>query len=210
MSDTTVALMRENLVIPEPEEIEILGRPRPNVPPEEFVPFKAGPEGVPPMPDFGDGYRILHSLNPHDEMGSIHWDPDVFEDLYNRIAGKITSNYEDIVQTSRFCLDDADVGLIAYGSECRPVREAVELARYRGIRAGMLKLDTVWPVAEHEIGAVAEQCSLILAVEMNIGKYAGEIERVVCNRCRVQRVTKNRGLVHTPGEILTAIEEAVA
>ncbi len=99
MSDTTIALMRENLVIPEADEIEIVSRPRPSVPPEEFLPFKAGPNGVPPMPDFGDGYRILHSLNPHDETGSIHWDPDVFEDLYDRITGKITDNYDDIVQT---------------------------------------------------------------------------------------------------------------
>lgn len=102
------------------------------------------------------------------------------------------------------------MGLIAYGSECRPVREAVELARAQGIKAGMLKLDTVWPVPEREIAALAGQCSLILAVEMNIGKYAGEIERVVGGRCQVRRVTKNRGLVHTPGEILDAIGEAMA
>jgi 2-oxoglutarate ferredoxin oxidoreductase subunit alpha len=210
MSDTTIALMRENLVIPEADEIEIVDRPRPSVPPDEFLPFKAGPNGVPPLPDFGDGYRILHSLNPHDEMGSIHWDPDVFEDLYDRITGKITHNYDDIVQTERFYLDNAEVGLIAYGSECRPVREAVEIARAQGIKAGMLKLDTVWPVPEREIAALAEQCSRILAVEMNIGKYAGEIERVAGGRCRVQRVTKNRGLVHTPGEILDAIGEATA
>jgi 2-oxoglutarate ferredoxin oxidoreductase subunit alpha len=210
MSDTTIALMRENLVIPEAGEIEIASRPRPSVPPKDFLPFKAGPNGVPPMPDFGDGYRILHSLNPHDETGSIHWDPDVFENLYNRITGKITGNYDDIVRTSQFCLDDATVGLIAYGSECRPVRETVELARARGIKAGMLKLDTVWPVPEREIEALAGQCSLIFAVEMNIGKYAGEIERVVEGRCQVQRITKNRGLVHTPGEILDAILEASA
>ena len=205
MSDTTIALMRENLVIPEADEIEIADRPRPTVPPEKFLPFKAGPNGVPPLPDFGDGYRILHSLNPHDEMGSIHWDPDVFEELYNRITGKISNNYDDIVQTDRVLLDDAEVGLIAYGSECRPAREAVELARAQGVKAGLLKLDTVWPVPDREIAALAEQCSLILAVEMNIGKYAGEIERVVGGRCRVKRVTKNRGLVHTPGEILDAI-----
>jgi 2-oxoglutarate ferredoxin oxidoreductase subunit alpha len=210
MSDTTIALMRENLVIPDADEIEIVGRPRPSVPPEEFLPFRAGPNGVPPMPDFGDGYRILHSLNPHDEMGSIHWDPDVFEALYNRITGKILNNVDDIVRTELYLLEDAEVGLIAYGSECRPVREAVDLARAQGIKAGMLKLDTVWPVPERQISDLAEQCSLILAVEMNIGKYAGEIERVVGGRRQVRRVTKNRGLVHTPGEILQAIGEAVA
>lgn len=209
MSDTTIALMRENLVIPEPEEIDIVNRTKPSVPPEEFLPFQAAPASAPPMPSFGEGYRILQSLNPHDERGSIHWDPDVCEALYERITGKITCNYDDIVQTHCLFLDDAEVGVIAYGSECRPAREAVELARAQGVRAGLLKLDTVWPVAEREIRQVADQCSTILAVEMNIGKYAGEIERVTAERCKVSRVTKNRGVVHTPGEILAAIEEAI-
>lgn len=209
MSETTIALMRENLAIPEPGEIEIVNRTKPSVPPEEFLPFRAPPDGVPPLPAFGDGYRILHSLNPHDERGSIHWDPDVYEALYDRITGKIGRNYSDIVKTESFFLDDAKVGIIAYGSECRPAQEAVGLARAEGVRVGMLKLDTVWPVPEREIRALAQQCSAILAVEMNIGKYAREIERVVAGRCEVRCVTKNRGLVHTPAEILAAMGKVV-
>ena len=210
MSDTTIALMRENLVIPRPEEIEIVNRSKPSVPPEEFLPFKAPSNGVPPLPDLGDGYRILHSLNPHDERGSIHWDPDVYEALYERITGKVAHNYDDIVKTESLFLDDAEIGVIAYGSECRPAREAVELARAQGIRAGLLKLDTVWPVPAREIRALAEQCSTLMAVEMNIGKYVSEIVHVVAGRCKVIPATKYRGLVHTPGEILEAMGEAVA
>lgn len=209
MSDTTIALMREKLVIPAAAEIEIVNRIKPTVPPAEFLPFKALPNGVPPLPKLGDGYRILHSLNPHDEAGNIHWDPVVFDSLYQRIVHKIKTHYDDIVRTTAFYLDDAQVALIAYGSECRPALEAVERARAGGQRVGLLKLDTVWPVPEREISEVASYCPTVLAVEMNIGKYAGEIERVVGGRSRVVRVTKNRGLVHTPGEILEAIGEAV-
>jgi len=207
MSDTTIALMRENFIIPEAKDIETVDREKPQVRPEKFLPFKAGPNGVPPLPDFGEGYRILHSLNPHDEHGSIHWDPDVFEALYERITGKITAHYDDIVRTEGFFLDDAQIHLIAYGSECRAALDAVEQARAKGIKAGLLKLSTVWPVPEREIRALAKRGSTILAVEMNIGKYAAEIERVVGGLCDVVRVTKNRGLVHTPREILEVIEE---
>ena len=56
---------------------------------------------------------------------------------------------------------------------------------------------------------MAEQASKILAVEMNIGKYAGEIERLSGGLCDVVRVTKNRGEVHRPSEIYAAIEEAM-
>jgi 2-oxoglutarate ferredoxin oxidoreductase subunit alpha len=208
MSETTIALMREKLVIPEPDAIKIVNRKKPDVPPEEFIPFRAEKNGIPPLPDFGEGYRILHSLNPHDERGGIAWDPDVFELLYERITGKIKANYDDIVQTEGFFLDDATIVLIAYGSEARPSLDAVREARQGGISAGLLKLATVWPVPEREIRAVAEQADIVLAVEMNMGKYAQEIERIACEYSRVTRVTKNRGLIHTTGEIYRAIEEA--
>jgi 2-oxoglutarate ferredoxin oxidoreductase subunit alpha len=128
--------------------------------------------------------------------------------LYDRIAGKITANRDDIVQTEGYFLDDAEIVLIAYGSENRPSLAAVRRARANGIKAGLLKLITVWPVAEKEIKDVAEQAGTILAVEMNMGKYAGEIERVCCGYCKVNRVTKNRGLIHTTDEIYRALEEA--
>jgi len=207
LSDTTIALMREVLVIPDPDDIEIINRAKPDLPPEEFLPYYAGPDGVPPMPDLGEGYRILHSLNPHDERGDIHWDPDIFERMYARITGKITSHYDDIVQTEGFFLDDAEIALIAYGSECRPALHAAQHARAKGIKAGLLKLATVWPVAEKEIRALAERCVTIVVVEMNMGKYAREIERVSSGLCDVVRVTKNRGSIHTTSEILAAIEE---
>ena len=210
MSETTIALMREKLVIPSPEEIETVNRKKPNVPPSEFLPFKAGPDGIPPLPDFGEGYRIFHSLNPHDEQGGIHWDADVFESLYERIVGKIRHHRDEIIQTEDFYLEDAEIVLVAYGSESRPALDAVKRARARGIKAGLLRLITVWPVPEKEILAVAKQASTILAVEMNIGKYALEIERLAAGFCRVARVTKNRGLVHTSSEIYTAIEEVVS
>jgi len=210
MSETTIALMREKLVIPSPEEIETVNRKKPNVPPSEFLPFKAEPDGIPPLPDFGEGYRIFHSLNPHDEQGGIHWDADVFESLYERIVGKIRHHRDEIIQTEDFYLEDAEVVLVAYGSESRPALDAVKRARDRGIKAGLLRLITVWPVPEKEILAVAKQASTILAVEMNIGKYALEIERLAAKLCRVTRVTKNRGLVHTSSEIYSAIEEVVS
>lgn len=208
MSETTIALMREKLVIPEPDVIKILNRKKPDVPPQEFIPFKAEKNGIPPLPEFGEGYRILHSLNPHDEHGGIAWDPDVFESLYDRIIGKISANYDDIVETQGYFLDDAKIVVIAYGSEARPSLEAVRRAREAGIKAGLLKLATVWPVADRQIRSMAEQANIVLAVEMNTGKYAREIERVCCGYCKVTRVTKNRGLIHTTGEIYQALEEA--
>ena len=207
MSETTIALMRERLDIPKAEDMEIVNRKYTKANPEEYIPFKASPYGVPDFAALGDGYHTIYSLNPHSEEGSIDWDEDVFDKLYKRITGKITENREKIVTTKGFHLDDAELVLVAYGSEIRPCFDAVEMARENGIKAGLLKLETIWPVPERQILEVAQQAKMVISVEMNIGKYAGEIERVCGGHCGTARITKNRGLVHSPEEIYAAVRE---
>ena len=51
MSETTIALMREKLVIPPADQIKVVNRIKPTVPRDEFVPFRAEPNGVPPLPE---------------------------------------------------------------------------------------------------------------------------------------------------------------
>jgi len=209
MSETTIALMRERLDIPDASKIELFNRKYTNLPPEKYKPYAAPEFGCPDAAPIGEGYHTIYSLNPHDEEGHIDWDPDVFDKLYRRITGKVRENRNKICKTETFMMDDAKYAIITYGSEVRPAIEAAQLARESGIKMGVLKLCNVWPVPEEQIAEVSKQMEKIFAVEMNIGKYATEIERVVSGRCPVQRVTKNRGLVHTPEEIHTAIIKGV-
>jgi 2-oxoglutarate ferredoxin oxidoreductase subunit alpha len=207
MSETTIALMRERLEIPSPEKIQIVNRKYTNLSPKDYLPFKAEDNGVPDFAPMGRGYNTIYSLNPHDEAGGIEWDPDVFEKLYKRITGKIRENRDKICRTESFYTDDANVMLVAYGSEVRPALDAVIMARENNMKVGLLKLATVWPVPEVQIREVAKQVNTVIAVEMNTGKYANEIERVCGGLCNVARATKNRGLVHSPEEIYQVIKE---
>ena len=209
MSETTIALMRERLDIPQPDAIDILNRRYTTLPPEEYKPFAAAPLGCPDMAPLAKGYTTIYSLNPHNEVGSIDWDPDDFDRLYKRVCGKIRENSDDICRTQSFYMEDADYALIAYGSEVRPASEAAQRARENGIRLGVLKLCNVWPVPEKAIAEVAGNVSKIFAVEMNNGKYVNEIARVAAGRCEVVPVTKNRGLVHTVSEVYEAVKRGV-
>jgi len=66
---------------------------------------------------------------------------------------------------------------------------------------------TVWPVHENLIKDIAKNVSRIFVVEMNIGKYAKEIERLCLPFCPVNSITKNEGIIHTKEEIYSAIKE---
>jgi len=158
------------------------------------------------MAKFGDGYRVLYTLNPHDKRGMITGDLDVYDELYKRITSKIRRAVDDIVIYQKFNLEDADIAVIAYGSESRSAREAVRKARDEGIKAGLLKLGTVWPFHDKLIESVAEQVKKIIVPEMNLGKYVNEIERASNCIADVVSLPLNKGRIHTSGEILSALK----
>lgn len=207
LSEMTLSLMREKIRLKHPDKLKIVNRKRPTVLPEEFIPFQAGEDGVPPMAEFGDGYRVLYTLNPHDKRGMITGDLDVYDELYKRITGKIRRAVDDIVRYEKYYLEDADIAVIAYGSESRSAREAVRRAREEGIKAGLLKLVTVWPFHYDLIRSVAEQVKKIIIPEMNLGKYVGEIERASDCLTKVVSLPLNKGRIHMSGEILHSIKE---
>ena len=197
--------MRERVKIRDPSEIKIVNRKRPTVPPEECFPFEGEADGVPPMSKLGEGYNVLYTINPHDKRGMITGDPDIYDQLYKRITGKITRAIDDIVKYQTYFLDDADIAVIAYGSESRSALEAVRQARAMGIKAGLLKLVTVWPFHDSLIQGVAESVKKILVPEMNLGRYVNEVKRASECLAEVQSLPLNTGRMHTSSEILSSI-----
>ena len=210
MSEITIALMRERLDIPKASEIELYNRKYTTKSPEDYLPFGPDtPYGCPDFAPLGKGYNTIYSLNPHNEYGSIDWNPDEFERLYKRVCGKISENRDKICRTESFMMEDAEYAIVTYGSEVRPSIDAAKLAREEGMKVGVLKLCNIWPVPEKAIAEVSKNVSKIFAVEMNMGKYVNEISRVAAGRCEVLPITKNRGLIHTSTEILNAMKKGV-
>ena len=107
--------MREGIRIPPPEGLKVVDRKKPLVPRGEFMPFRPDEDLVPRMSEFGDGYNVLYTHNPHDEWGQIAWTPKMYEDLYNRVTEKVASRADEIAMYDSILTDDADIVIIAYG-----------------------------------------------------------------------------------------------
>jgi 2-oxoglutarate ferredoxin oxidoreductase subunit alpha len=152
MTDAEVGHMTEKVVIPPPEEIELYPRRLVTVPPGEYLPFKAGEDLVPPMANFGQGYRFHATGLTHDERGY----PDTADDsaqwpLIQRLIDKIQLNRHDIIQLEEDGLEDAEVVICSYGISARTAMWPMELARKEGIKVGSLRLITVWPFPEERV-----------------------------------------------------------
>jgi len=207
--DAEISHMREKVRIPEKDEIEIVNRKKPSVPPEEYLPFKADEDGIPPMANFGEGYRYHFTGLVHNEKGFPTNNPQEIDSFLRRLNNKIKDHKKDILLTERYFLDDAEVALVAYGSVARAAKKTVKLAREKGIKLGLLKLLTIWPFASEEISELARQVNLIVVPEMNLGQIVLEVERVSQGKCQVESFGRVDGELINPMEILKKIQEEI-
>ena len=205
LSDEVVAHTRETVELPPPDEIHVIDRIAPSVPPEWYIPYEDNSRGVPPMAAFGDGYRYHVTGLVHDVRGFPTQRPDEIEAFMRRLFRKITQGFSEIQITKEFFLDDAKVAVVAYGSVARSAKRAVLDARKRGVKAGLLQLVTLFPFPRLKMEEVLRQCRGVLVPELNMGQISREVHRVNQGKCQVRKLNRIDGNLITPEQILIEI-----
>jgi len=207
MADETVGHMSEKVVIRPVKPEELVERRRPTAPPGKYLPYQPDADLVPPMALAGQGYRFHVTGLTHDERGYPVMTADAHQKLVRRLADKIRVNRKDIIRYEEVGIEDADVIVCAYGITARVARSAVQQAREEGIRAGMLRLITIWPFAEDRIRELARRARAFVVPEINYGQIVLEVERCAGGKKTVL-VPHMGGGMHLPQDILAAIREA--
>ncbi|MGQ4913309.1 MAG: 2-oxoacid:acceptor oxidoreductase subunit alpha [Candidatus Asgardarchaeia archaeon] len=213
LADEILGHLREKLIIPSYHEIEkrIVNRKKPKVPPEEYLPFKPDPDDlVPPMANFGDGYRYYVTGLSHDERGYIVSDLESHGKLVKRLADKIKKNRKKIVRFEQSFIDDARIIVVSYGSESRSVYTAVQKARSKGIKVGLFRPITIWPFPDSELQKVSQDAKVVIVPEMNNVQLGLEVQRVVDTK--VHFLPNPTGFIHAPEviyKIITKVNDSV-
>jgi 2-oxoglutarate ferredoxin oxidoreductase subunit alpha len=208
MTDEVIGHMTEKVIIPPADQIEVIERKKFTGPSDEYLPYRADDDLVPPMVAAGEGYRIHTTGLTHDERGYPAMNAEAHHVLVRRLVDKIRNNVDDIAIIKEDGLDDADVVVVSYGVSARISYRAVELAREAGIRCGMFHLVTVWPFPEEKIRRLAEKVSAFVVPEINLGQVVLEVERCAGGKTDTVLVSNPGGHVHHPNEILQAIQSA--
>ena len=205
LADEVVAHTREKIYLPRLEEVEVIDRIKPNMPPDWYIPYEDNSRGVPPMSVFGDGYRYHVTGLVHDVRGFPTERQDEITAFMGRIFRKITQHLLDIQQIEEEMTQDAEVLVIAYGCVSRSARRAVREARERGVKAGLIQLITLWPFPRQAVEPVLRRARVALVPELNMGQMSREVKRVSQGATRVETLNRVDGNLITPGEILTRL-----
>lgn len=205
--DEVIGHMRERVELPEQESIEIINRKQPSGSPSEYQAYKPDADGVPQMASFGSGYYYHVTGLVHNYQGQPTQSNVLTAELVERLHTKIDNAKDEITLYTEHYLDDAEVLVISYGGSARAAIAAVKAARAQGIKAGLLKLITIWPFPGHVVQRAAAKAKKVIVPEMNYGQLVGEIERYV-ERDKVISVTRVDGELFKPEEILEPIVTA--
>jgi 2-oxoglutarate ferredoxin oxidoreductase subunit alpha len=206
MADANIGHLYESLKIPETDSIDIVDRRKPTVAKRDYRPFSAGEDLVPPMACFGDGYHFYATGLTHNEMGYPDMSAEAQDKLVRRLCDKIRRDAARIEMVEEHFTDDCDVLVVAYGITARSALSAVKRAREQGVKAGLLRLITLWPFPDARIEELTRRCMGVVVAEMNYGQLVREVERAAMRR--VEFVPKLGENPHLPEEILAAIRRA--
>ena len=205
LTDEIVGHLRENVMLPAPEELDIYPRRLPTkTRAEGYEPYSVGEDLVPNVARFGDGYRIHVTGLLHDETGFPSGSPAVTETMLRRLHEKIDRVGEEIIHVEEHFMEDADFAVVSYGGTARTAYEAVRAARAEGLSVGFLRLQTIWPFANAAVGRLANRVKSLLVAELNYGQLVHEVTRAA-RGTPVRAALKYNMLDFTPQEILAEI-----
>ncbi len=204
--DEVLAHMREKVEIPERGAIEVVKRLRTSVPKgTNYHPYLAREDGRLPMSDFGGVHRYNVTGLVHDMWGFPSNDPKVAYDLLHHLVDKIENQAELLARYKEYHTQDAEILLVSYGSSTRSALHMVEARRQRGLKIGLLELQTLWPFPRQTVRKKCEGRRHVLVVEMNMGQICQEVKRAVSAPERVFLANRIDGNFISPVDILGAL-----
>lgn len=205
--DEVLGHLSEGVVPPKPGSFEIVNRTLDKGKPEKFLPYDVSKGDVPPFRPYFDGSPWHTTGLNHDETGFPTTDPAfIKKDMYRHYR-KVLGNRDVIDKVEYYMADDAEIGIVSFGSTARAAMAAVKQAREHGVKVGMLRPVTVWPFPKDQVYEFGRNMKYLIVPEFNLGQMVYEVERAVHFDRPIKRVNKVGGVPIYPSEILAAIEE---
>lgn len=206
LMDEIIGHMREKVVVPDADALKIEERVRPSVPRSEYRPYDTKFGDVPPMADFGTGYRWHVTGLTHSEKGYPLAPGAAASALVTRLHNKVASRMEELAMYEEILMDDADVAIVSFGGSARSAVNAAHQLRAEGVKAGVIRLITVWPFPEHVIAKAAEKVRAFVVPELNLGQLALEVERCAHGKAPVHKLGRVDGEIITPVQIVDLVK----
>ena len=144
----------------------------------------------------------------HNVVNSLFLKPEELEKTNFERFERYKTIEENEVMYEEYMMDDAEICVAAFGIAARVAKNAINEARAKGIKVGLIRPITLWPFPNAPFKAAANKVKEIISVELSMGQMIEDIR--LASECKVPVTLCNRagGMIPSPEEVLEAIEKA--
>lgn len=205
--DETVGHMYGKTYIPDLADIQkqIVNRKIFSADPKEYRPYGVAQDEPAVLNPFFRGYKYHVTGLHHGPIGFPTEDAKVAQALIDRLFRKIDRRIDELTQIETDFSDDDEVIVICYGSVGLAVKEALQTLRSEGLKVGMFRPITLWPSPQKQLQDLGKKFKKIMMIELNLGQYLEEIERVM--ERKVHFLGRADGRSIPPTELVEKIKE---
>jgi len=148
-------------------------------------------------------------------------EPRVIKTLYLSLSDTLMAHnkhlkkkYEKIASelelVEKYETEDCELVIAAYGMTARIAKAAIRLARDKGMKVGLIRPISLWPLANSAFMRLAETANKFLVVEMSNGQFIEDVRLATQCSVPVEFFGCGGGWYPTPENILERIEEIYA
>ena len=143
--------------------------------------------------------KIRSLLMNEGELEELNW-------KLKKKYDKITDTEIRVETINTNSVKKLDVILIAFGVASRVCKGAMNIAREKGKKVGLIRPLTLWPFPYKTIEKLAKKTKKILVVEMNLGQMVEDVKIAVGDKCKVEFLGRPGGSIVNQDEIFSKIK----
>jgi len=140
---------------------------------------------------------------------SLHILPEKMEQHNLHLQEKFDAIRNNEVRYEEINTQDAEYLFIAYGLSARICHKAMDLARAKGIKAGLFRPITLFPFPYDRLKELAAGVKVMMSVELNTGQMVEDVRLAVAGSVPVAFYGRLGGMVPTPEEIVHQLETLI-
>jgi 2-oxoglutarate/2-oxoacid ferredoxin oxidoreductase subunit alpha len=136
---------------------------------------------------------------------SLFIEPEKMEQINLQLQEKY-KKIQSEVRYEEFATENAEILLVAFGLSARICQKAVDLAREKGLRVGLLRPITLYPFPKEILSELALKVEFMLTVEMNAGQMVEDVKLAANGKCPVYHIGRMGGMITSPEEVVEEIK----
>lgn len=140
---------------------------------------------------------------------SLFIQPERMEEHNIKLEAKFKLMREQEVRFEEINTEDAEYLFVAYGLSARICQKAMDIARAKGIKVGLLRPISLFPYPYQRLEELAPRLKFMLSVELNSGQMVEDVRLAVKGKVPVEFYGRLGGMIFTPEEIAHHLENLI-